>query len=40
VLEQSKVQRKNLIKKISKAERIDLKGNNYKEIANQLKTEE
>jgi cysteinyl-tRNA synthetase len=25
VLEQSKVQRKNLIKKISKAERVDLK---------------
>ena len=40
VLEQSKVQRKNLIKKISKAERVDLKWNNYKEIASQLKTEE
>ena len=40
VLEQSKVQRKNLIKKISKAERIDLKWKNYKEIAAQLKTEE
>ena len=40
VLEQSKVQRKNLIKKISKAERIDLKWKNYKEIADQLKTEE
>ena len=40
VLEQSKVQRKNLIKKISKAERVDLKWKNYKEIANQLKTEE
>lgn len=40
VLEQSKVQRKNLIKKISKAERIDLKGKNYKEIADELKTEE
>ena len=40
VLEQSKVQRKNLIKKISKAERVDLKWKNYKEIADQLKTEE
>ena len=40
VLEQSKVQRKNLIKKISKAERVDLQWKNYKEIANQLKTEE
>ena len=40
VLEQSKVQRKNLIKKISKAERIDLKWKNYKEIINELKTEE
>ena len=39
VLEQSKVQRKNLIKKISKAERVDLKWKNYKEIASQLKTE-
>ena len=40
VLEQSKVQRKNLIKKISKAERVGLKWRNYKEIANELKTEE
>ena len=40
VLEQSKVQRKNLIKKISKAEKVDLKWKNYKEIADQLKTEE
>ena len=40
VLEQSKVQRKNLIKKISKAERVDLKWKNYKEIADQLKTDE
>ena len=40
VLEQSKVQRKNLIKKISKAERVALKWKNYKEIADQLKTEE
>ena len=40
VLEQSKVQRKNLIKKISKAKRVDLKWKNYKEIADQLKTEE
>ena len=40
VLEQSKVQRKNLIKKISKAERINLKWKNYKEVANELKTEE
>ena len=40
VLEQSKVQRKNLIKKISKTERVDLIWNNYKEIADKLKTEE
>lgn len=40
VLEQSKVQRKNLIKKISSAERIELRWKNYKEIANELKTEE
>ena len=40
VLEQSKVQRKNLIKKISKAERVDLKWKNYKEIEAKLKTEE
>lgn len=39
VLEQSKVQRKNLIKKIGKSEKIELKWNNYKEIFNQLKTE-
>ena len=30
----------NLIKKIRKAERIDLKWKNYKEVANELKTEE
>jgi hypothetical protein len=29
-----------MIKKISKTERIDLKGKNYKEIADELKTEE
>ena len=40
VLEQSKVQRKNLIKRISKAERVDIKWKNYEEIADQLKTEE
>ena len=40
VLEQSKIQRKNIIKKISKAEKIDLKWNNYKEVANELKTQE
>ncbi len=39
VLEQAKIQRKNLIKKISKTEKIDLKWNNYKEIVNELKTE-
>ena len=40
VLEQSKVQRKNLIKKISKADRIDLKWKNYKEVTAELKTDE
>ena len=40
VLEQSKVQRKNLIKKISHTERIDLKWKNYKEVANELRTGE
>ena len=40
VLEQSKVQRKNLIKKINKAERIDLIWKDYKEISNELKTNE
>lgn len=39
VLEQAKIQRKNLIKKISKTEKTDLKWNNYKEIVNELKTE-
>ena len=40
VLEQSKVQRKNLIKKLTKNEKAELKWENYQEIYKQLKTEE
>ena len=40
VLEQSKVQRKNLIKKISKSDKKDLKWKNYQEINEELETQE
>jgi cysteinyl-tRNA synthetase len=40
VLEQAKVQRKNLIKKINNSEKLELKWSNYKEIAKELKTDD
>ena len=40
VLEQAKVQRKNIIKKINKLEKQELKWQNYKEVSNELKTNE
>ena len=40
VLEQSKVQRKNIIKKINKLEKQELRWKNYKEVSNEIKTKE